>query len=122
MSLATLAVPAGQAGLGLVGLATGGAKVAGRPSQVAAFERFGYPQWLRLGTGVAEVGAGLALLAAFVGPSVLATVGSVLFAVVLLGAVATHLRVGDAGPELAVPAVLLFLASLVAATRLGVSP
>lgn len=119
MSPQSLAVVVAQAGLALVGLVAGGAKVAGRPSQVAVFERFGYPTWLRLGTGLGETVAGLVLLAAFAGSPELAAVGSAVFGVVLLGAVASHARVGDPPSELAVPAVLLLVAALVGASRLG---
>lgn len=107
-----------QAGLGLVALVAGGTKVAGQDSQVEEFERYRYPQWLRVGTGTVELLAGLALLAAFVGPSVLAPVGSILFGAVLVGAVATHARVADPASKLAVPLTLLLVATVVVISHL----
>lgn len=118
MTWVTTAVLVLQAGLGLVGLAAGGTKVAGRPTQVEEFERYGYPQWARMGTGAAELLAGVALLAAFLAPSVLASLGSVLFGVVLLGAVVTHARLDDPTPKLAVPLALLVVAGVVAIAHL----
>lgn len=118
MSATTTAVVVLQAGLGLVGLAAGGAKVAGQAAQVEEFERYGYPQWLRVGTGAVEVLAGLALLAAFVAPSVLAPVGGVLFGAVLVGAVVTHARLDDPTPKLAVPLALLVVSAAVAISHL----
>lgn len=107
-----------QAGLGLVALIAGGAKVAGQDSQVEAFERYRYPQWLRVGAGAVELLAGIALLAAFVGPSILAPVGSVLFGAVLVGAVVTHVRVADPTSKLVVPLALLLVATGVVISHL----
>lgn len=121
MSPATSVVLVAQAGLGLVALVAGGAKVAGQASQVAEFERYRYPQWLRVGTGAVELLAGLSLLAAFVAPSILAPVGSVLFGAVLVGAVATHARLDDPTSRLAVPLGLLLVATGVAIGHLRLS-
>lgn len=118
MTPGTAVLLVAQGGLGLVALVAGGAKVAGQDSQVEAFERYGYPQWVRLGTGAVELLAGLSLLAAFVGPSVLAPAGGALFGGVLAGAVLTHARVDDPFGELAVPLTLLVVAAGVAVAHL----
>ena len=107
MSLVTIAVSGLQAVLGLVGLVVGGVKVAGQEDQVDEFRRYGYPQWFRIGTGIVEISAGVALLAGIVWVPVLALVGGVLLAGVMGGAILTHLRISDPLSKIAVPTVLL---------------
>lgn len=53
-----------------------------------AFERWGYPAWLRVAVGAAEVGGGISLVVPWV-----ATYGAALLAAVMVGAWAT--RAGD---------------------------
>src|SRR5437660_1595078 len=75
------------------------------------FEQFGYPDWFRALIGGVEVGGALALLlprTAFYAAGALA--------VVMAGAVFTHLRAGEV-PQAAVPLVLLGLLALVAYAR-----
>lgn len=120
MSLVTTAMLGVQGLLGVGMLGAGGTKLAGAESQVETFERLGYPQWFRLVTGGLEVIAALALLASFVVGPLLAFVGSLLVGVVLLGALGSHLRVGDEPGEMAPAAVLLVLAALVAWNHVGV--
>lgn len=62
MTVGNLAILGLQAALGLVGLGVGGAKVTHREDQVEDFQRFGYPQWFRIVTGLVEIGAGIGLL------------------------------------------------------------
>ncbi len=53
-----------------------------------AFERWGYPPWLRIGVGVAEVAGGIALVVPWI-----ASYGAAVVAAVMAGAWAT--RAGD---------------------------
>lgn len=98
-----------QGVLGVVVAGIGAQKLGGAESQVEDFDRFGYPQWVRLLVGVAELLGGLALLAALVTSPRLAIVGGVLIAGVLVGAIGTHLRVDDPIARVAAPGVLLLL-------------
>ena len=106
MSLGTIALAGSQALLGLVGVAVGGAKVTHQEDQVEDFQRFGYPQWFRILTGLIEIGAGLALLAGLVWLAEFTVAGGILLSSVMVGAVATHVRTGDPLSKTAVPAVL----------------
>jgi putative oxidoreductase len=81
------------------------------PEAAKRFADFGYPDWFRVLIGVAEAGGALALLAprtAFYAAGALA--------VVMAGAVFTHLRAGEV-PQAAAPLVLLGLLALVGYAR-----
>ncbi len=80
-------------------LAAGGSKLAGVENMVALFDQIGLGQWLRYLTGVLEVGGAILLLV----PRT-AWIGGALLAYAMLGAVLTHLVIGDS-PVLA---LLLF--------------
>ena len=71
--------------LALVCLRSGWLKVTGNLSWVRDFHRWGYPDWLRLAVGVAELSSFALLLV----PRV-AGYGAAIFAVVMLGAIVTH--------------------------------
>jgi hypothetical protein len=102
--------------LGLLYLFTGGAKLAGTEQMTDDFDRFGYSPGFRLFTGLLEVsGAGL-LLAGYEWP-MLAGWGALLILVVMVGALATHVRVGDGLAQMAPPVVLGLLAAWVAAAH-----
>jgi uncharacterized membrane protein YphA (DoxX/SURF4 family) len=77
------------------------------------FERWGYPSWFRLFVGAAELAGAVGLLLPRL--RVLAASG---LAVVMGGAVYTHIRAGE-GPETVMPAVLLALLALLAYARRG---
>jgi putative oxidoreductase len=111
MSPESLIVSGLQGLLGLVGLLIGGVKVAGQEEQVAEFERFGYPQWFRIATGTIEIAAGTALVVGLLWLPALAPAGGVLLGIVMVGAVATHLRIGDPASKWAAPALLFALAT-----------
>lgn len=98
-----------QAVLGVVGLGVGGAKVTHQEDQVEDFQRFGYPQWFRIVTGLVEIGAGIGLLGGLLWRPELAWVGGLLLSGVMVGAVVTHIRTGDPPSKTAIPAVLFLL-------------
>lgn len=105
--------------LGFVMGATGVQKFTGAHAE--EFDRYGYPQWFRLTTGALESLGGVGLLAGLVVEGTVALVGGGVVAVVLVGAIATHVRVGDPVSSLA-PAVVLFVLSLaVVAHHAGVT-
>jgi uncharacterized membrane protein YphA (DoxX/SURF4 family) len=76
------------------------------------FAKSGYPDWFRVLIGVIEIGGGLALLI----PRTTFYAAAAL-AVVMAGAVFTHLRQGEI-PQSAVPFVLLLVLVVIAYTRL----
>ena len=92
-------------------LAAGGSKLAGAQQHVEHFAKWGYPDWFRLLVGALEVAAGIALLI----PRA-AIVASATLAVVMAGAVYTHVRHDEAAQAM-VPAVLLILLALVGYLR-----
>jgi len=91
-------------------LAAGGSKLAAAPAMVEMFARIGAGQWFRYLTGALEVFGAVALLvprAAFY--------GAVLLAIVMIGAIVTHLAVLGGSP---IPAlVLLIIVGIVAYLR-----
>ncbi|MFC6616193.1 DoxX family protein [Halopenitus salinus] len=119
MSLGGIALVGSQATLGLAGLAVGGAKVTHQEDQVDDFQRFGYPQWFRVATGIIEILSGIGLLAGLVWHPGLALVGGLLLSGVMVGAIITHVHIGDPLSKTAVPAFLLALtAALLAGQHL----
>jgi uncharacterized membrane protein YphA (DoxX/SURF4 family) len=104
MSWRTMALHVLAVLLGLVFLASGVPKVAGFDLQ--NFARFGYPGWFFYMVGVMEVAGGLLVF-------VPATrrYGAAVIACVMVGAIVTHLKMGEAG-ETIPPAVLLAMAAV----------
>lgn len=76
------------------------------------FVQWGYPAWFALVTGATEVLAGLLLLV----PRVAFYAAGVL-AVVMGGAVFTHLRAAGEAPRAALPLILFILTAVVAWAR-----
>lgn len=101
--------------LGVALLVAGGTKLADEEIHVSQFEHFGYPQWFRTLTGSTEVLAALALLAGVVTTPLVGLVGGGLAAVVMVGALASHVRIGDDVDDMTGPLVLLVLAAVVTA-------
>lgn len=97
--------------LAAIFLFVGFAKLFRAPALVAEFERFGYPSWSRVTTGAAEV-VGAALLLSGIAATGAGIAGAALLIVVMLGALGTHLRVGDRADKFA--PVLLLLSLLMA--------
>ncbi|SDB74131.1 DoxX family protein [Belnapia rosea] len=89
----------------------GAMKLTAHPFELHGFARFGYETWFMYGIGLIEFAAAFALLhARLLLPSV------ALLAAVLVGAIASHLRVGDplaeAAPAFIALAMLVVLAGL----------
>ncbi len=93
--------------LGLAFLGAGIAKLTGAPPMVAIFTKIGMDPWLRLLTGVIEVGSAICLLI----PK-LSFYAAVLLAITMLAAVGFHLTILGGNP--AAPIVLFVLASCLA--------
>jgi putative oxidoreductase len=102
-----------QVVLGLLFVLIGSMTVAGRKMFVENFRRFGYPQWFRVVTGSLEVLGGLGLLLGIWLPW-LAALASAGLALVMLGAVSTHLRIREPLQKIALPLVMGALAVVVA--------
>jgi putative oxidoreductase len=102
-----------QVVLGLLFVLIGGMTVAGRKMFVENFRHFGYPQWFRVVTGSLEVLGGLGLLIGIWLPwlTALASTG---LALVMLGAVSTHVRIREPLQKIALPIVMGALAIVVA--------
>ena len=101
-----------QVVLGLLFFLIGSMSIAGMKPLVENFRHFGYPQWFRVMTGSLEALGGAGLLVGIWIP-VLAELASAGLALVMLGAVFTHVRVRDPLKK-ATPAIVLgALASLV---------
>ncbi|WP_440008641.1 DoxX family protein [Halomicrococcus sp. SG-WS-1] len=112
MSRVELALLALQGLLGVAMVGAGGTKLVGTETHVEDFERFGYPQWFRVVTGSLEFLGALGLLVAFVTTDTFALAGGILVVVVLVGAIATHVKASDSLPE-ALPATALLVLALV---------
>jgi putative oxidoreductase len=85
-------------------LAAGGSKLASAPPMVEMFEKIGYGQWFRYLTGSLEVLGALLVLV----PRT-AAIGGWLLAVIMLGAIGTHLFIIGGNP---VPPIVLLLLAL----------
>ena len=104
--------------LGFFFIGSGMTKVLRVASQVENFEKWGYPGWFLPLTGAIEVGAALILLASlFVNR--IATVGALLLACVMCGALYTRIANNEAVPTIVMPAVLLVVALAIAWGRSG---
>jgi putative oxidoreductase len=84
-------------------LASGGAKFAGVAAMVELFDKVGLGQWFRYFTGLLEVAGAIGLLI-----SAYAFYAAILLALVMVGAVITHLTVIGGSP---LPAVALLALS-----------
>lgn len=99
--------------LGAVFVASGLSKLLGAQVHVEHFAHWGYPDWFRIAVGVAETIGGGLLFA----PS-LAVYGACGLAVVMGGAIYTHLA-NQEGPQALAPLVLMGLLAGIAYARRG---
>jgi uncharacterized membrane protein YphA (DoxX/SURF4 family) len=84
-------------------------KVTGDPRAVEGFAKGGFPGWFLLFIGAAEIAGAVGLLI----PRLRFWAASGLF-IIMIGAVATHLRAGDSPDKVAPAAIALVLTGLVA--------
>jgi len=108
-----------QVVLGVVFLGAGGQKLRGADQMVDDFARYRYPQWFRVVTGAVEVAGAAGMLAGLGRPALVPPAGLLLGAT-MVGAIVTHVRVGDPRRAVARPAVLLALTGVVLARRAGI--
>ena len=94
-----------QVVLGLLFVLIGSMTIAGMKMFVENFRRFGYPQWFRIVTGSLEVLGGLGLLIGIWLPW-LAALASAGLALVMLGALSTHLRIREPLQKIALPIMM----------------
>src|SRR5262245_1829054 len=92
--------------LGVVFLGTGITKLAGMPYVVQTFREWGYPPWFRIVIGLVETAGGVLVLI----PATRA-LGATLIALVMVGAIGTHVHAGQ-WAMVPVPVVTLVLALL----------
>lgn len=100
----------GLLALAFVGAASG--KLLGNPDMVGLYEAIGVGQWFRYVTGLLELAGAILIVV----PRTRAY-GAALLAVIMVGAVLTHLAILHNAPT--APAVLLVLAAVVAWARRG---
>jgi uncharacterized membrane protein YphA (DoxX/SURF4 family) len=100
----------GLLALAFVGAASG--KLLGNPDMVGLYEAIGVGQWFRYVTGLLELTGAVLIVV----PRTRAY-GAALLAVIMVGAVLTHLAILHNAPT--APAVLLVLAAVVAWARRG---
>lgn len=80
--------------IGIAFIGAGVPKLTGLPSVVENFERWGYPQEIRIATGSLELLAGVFLIIGIAVPT-LAVAGAMIVICVMLAALVTHQRVSD---------------------------
>ena len=101
-----------QSLLALAFLISGVTKVMGTNMQVENFEKWRYPQWFRVVTGLVEVVGATGLIFGFWFPMV-AVAAAILLMATMIGALYTDLFRGDR-PKAVVPATLLSMVVVVA--------
>lgn len=106
-----------QVTLGLLFAFSGGSKVAGIRMQVDNFNRYGYPQWFRVFTGVVELAGAAGMVAGLFAEEV-AVVAAVSLAVTMVGAAYTDLR-KSAPVTVIAPVALLGLCAAVVILRVA---
>ncbi|WP_407075693.1 DoxX family protein [Natronococcus wangiae] len=88
---------------------SGDAKVSHQDEQIEEFQRYGYPQWFRVLTGLLEIGAGIGLLVGLLWRPELSLAGGLLLGGDMAGAVVTHVRISNPLSKTAVPGVIFAL-------------
>lgn len=94
--------------LGAMFLMAGLGKFAAK-QQVEAFKHYGYPQGFRVFTGIVEV-IGAAGMVLGIWYPVIATLAGLWIAIIMVGAVITHVRVKDPAKAMSMSVLVLILA------------
>jgi putative oxidoreductase len=84
----------------------------GSKQMVDEFKRYGMSSGFRVLTGLLEIAAA-ALVVSGIWNEKLAAWGGLLIVVIMLGAIATHIKMKDAGSKMGMPIVLLVLGLIV---------
>jgi len=103
--------------LGLLFAFSGGSKVAGMRMQIDNFNRYGYPQWFRVFTGLVELAGAAGMVVGLFAEEVAITAAFVL-AVTMIGAAYTDLRKSALATVIA-PVVLFGLCAAVVILRVA---
>jgi putative oxidoreductase len=93
-------------------LAVGLTKLRPNGPLIQEFQRFGYPSWACHAVGVCELTGAVLLTVSMLDTGHAGASGAVLLAVIMVGAIATHLRTGDGAAKLAPSAILLVLLAI----------
>lgn len=83
------------------------------------FRYFGYSDGFRIFTGIFEMVTAVILLAGFWFDA-LALVGGLMVVVTMLGAIMTHVKVGDKFKNMAMPIILMFIGTIITALNWAV--
>ena len=102
--------------LGVVFVAAGIPKLSGQAQVAANFERWGYPEQIRIAIGLMEILAGVLLLVG-IAVTAVAITGFMIIFIIMLGALSTHQRAKDPLAMWIAPFVLL-VADIVLAVSL----
>ena len=98
-------------------LGAGSQKLAATDQMTEEFDRYGYPQWFRIFTGAVEMTGAAGMLLGLFRPAV-TPFAALLLSATMVGALATHIRLGDPAKNLAPPATLLTLSAMVLVTHI----
>lgn len=99
--------------LALLFLMAGFGKITGSKMHIEGFKKWGYPQWFRIVTGVIELGAAILLIIGFWDKQ-FALIGAIIYFVVGIGGVITHIRVKDSFKETSMILVIALLGLILA--------
>lgn len=100
------ATKSAQVLLGLALLGAGGQKLAGADHMADELRRYGYPRWSMHATGAVEAGGALGMLLGLRRRALVPEAGLLLSAT-MVGALATHLRLGESARDMVPPAAVL---------------
>lgn len=82
------------------------------PDMKEGFKHFGYPGWFRVFTGIVELIAAIFVLVG-IWQLTLAAWGGFLIAATMIGAILTHIKIGDTLKGMMMPIILFILGSTV---------
>jgi putative oxidoreductase len=100
-----------QSLLVLMFLMAGFSKVSGNKMQVEGFNKYGFPQWFRVVTGIVELVGAAALIVGYWEQNWTA-VGSIILGITCIGGILTHVRIKDSFKQ-TFPILLLGIISFI---------